>query len=882
MRNIFKKVLCCMLSIVLVFGSGIAAFAETESDVTPVIVINDIDANPIYNLDDGSVVFDFRDYQFDILFTSGFSSEILDLFSPEIIKEITSGNMPPLDIVMLLIDYLGFGGDIDKIITDLLSFVASVMGSTDLENLSIESIIASIDFEQYAEDMKVQMETAIKNMMLLHMNDDGTPAKENIGALLFEESLEYYYSEDYDFAYSLAGDIGESIAEEIGYENTFVFTYDWRIDPLNSAQALSDYIENVKDLTGAQKVSIISEGYGSTVATTYLAANEETVADSVKNFVTVSSEFLGTSLIGDFFKGDIVSPLTNITTFTSAYIRYTNDISDNPMTAFVTWLINYILNNEWELHKFCFEIEKILSVINLALEQSGVVAEFAKMPGLWALVSVNDYDDAIDNIFGEETETELCDTIAAFKEYQYDYEGMLQAVKDSGVNISVVAAWDLQIFPIGKNYSIQSDGIVDTAYSSFGATCIDLNDVGEAKKNVQMYEDGHKHISTTYDMLTPWYDHAGICKYIDASTCALPENTWFIKNMKHGTFSYDSNSMEFLIWLVTAESEKTVWQDAAYKQFMTYNRFINPGILSSDGLVANDKEPGTYLLGDINLDGKITSLDSKIALAVADGSEYIEYDTVAFKNGDINADGEITKDDAAAILMISAGLVANMQSGIKFNYETEQGSMDAASYKLELRPEYNSVKNQLILTAVVPDAEGSYNGNFIINYNTEMFTFSDAKMFQFETGYTVGGNPADLPGTLTCAYASNEAISESVCDENGDLVIAVWYLDVSRKNVVPTALAAGASYFYENDMLTFVDPVALDLDEDFFLMLGDADNNRYLSAQDARTILRIAAQMEEPADEAMFQRCDVNKDGRITAQDARLVLRASAKLITSY
>ena len=882
MKNIFKRVLCCMLSIVLVFGSGIAAFAETESDVTPVIVINDIDANPIYNLEDGSVVFDFKDYQFDILFTSGFSSEILDLFSSDVINEITSGNMPPLDIVMLLIDYLGFSGDVNEILAKVVELVMPILEKVGLENLSLEAIIAAIDFEQYAEDMKTQMATAIKNMMLLEMNEDGTPAKDAIGAMLYEESLEYYYAEDYEFAYSLAGDIGESIAEKIGYENTFVFTYDWRIDPVSNAEALADYVENVKEVTGAEKVSIISEGYGSTVATTYLAANEETVADSVKNFVTVSSEFLGTSLMGDFFKGDIVNPLTNITTFTSAYIRYTNDISDNPMTAFTTWLLNYILNNEWELYKFCLKIETVLSTLNLFVDQSGIIDEMAKMPGLWALVSVNDYDDALENIFGEETDSELCETIDAFKAYQYDYEGMLQAVKDSGVNISVVAAWDLQIFPVGKNYSIQSDGIVDTEYASFGATCIDLNDVAEAKENVQMYEDGHKHISTTYDMLTPWYDHAGICKYIDASTCALPENTWFIKNMKHGTFTYDSNSMEFLLWLVTADTERNVWQDAAYKQFMTYNRYVNPGILSSDGLVATDKEPGTYILGDINLDGEITSLDAMIALDVADGYEYIENDTVAFQNGDINADGEITDDDASAILMISAGLVPNMQSGVKFDYTTEQGSMETASYTIELRPEYNSIMNQLEITVVVPDAAGSYNGNYVIRYDTEMFTYADAKMFQFKSGYTVGGNPEDLPGILTCAYASNEPISSSICDENGDLVIAVLYLDVSRTNIVPTALSAGASYFYENDTLTFVEPITLDLEEDFFLMLGDATNNRYLSAQDARIILRIAAQLEEATDEKMALRCDVNQDGRITAQDARLTLRASANLITSY
>lgn len=881
MKMIFKKVMCCMLSILLVFSASIVAFAENKTNKTPVIVLNDIDANPIYNLNDGTVVFDFSDYNYDILFTSGFSANIMELLSPEISEQIKNGEIGTLDIGLLLIDYLGFSEDIERVDEKLTELIMTIVKNMDLEENSSESIVADIDFDQYAEDLKKQMATAIKNMLRLKMNDDGTPANDNIGVISYPESLEYYYNKDKAAAYALAGEIGESIAEEIGYANTFVFTYDWRLDPIKNASLLADYIDNVKADTGAKKVSIISEGYGSSIATAYLAENEATAADSVKNFVTVSSEFLGTSLVGDFFKGDIVDVLTNITTYTSAYIRYTNDISDNPMTSFITWLSNYILNNEWQLQEYCIEIEKMLSGLNLYIEKSGIIDTMAKMPGMWALVPTNDYNKAIKNIFADKTDTELCETIDSFKNYQKNYAKILQNVKESGVNISIVASWDIQILPIGENCSVQSDGVVDTSYASFGAACIDLNNVAEAKKAVQKYDENHKHVSMTYDMLTPWYTYAGICKYIDASTCALPENTWFIKNMKHGTFNSESNSVEFLLWLVTAESERTVWQDVAYKQFMMYNRFTNPGILSADGITATDSQPGGYLLGDINLDGEITSLDSKIALSVANGTEYLYADSIAFKNGDINADGKITGDDAVAILMMSAGLAENMQSGIKFDYEAEQGSLKKSSYALELRPEYNPIKNQLILTAVVLNAKGSYNGNFVIKYDTEMFTFADAKMFKFATGYTVAGCPASVDGVLTCGYSSHEAVSDTVCDENGDLVIAVFYLDVSR-NVVPTTLTAGASYFYDNDVLTFVEPITSDLDEDFFFMLGDADNNRYISAQDARKILRIAAHLEHVTDDAMFLRCDVNQDKKITASDARLVLRASAKLITSY
>ncbi len=874
MKIIFRKALCCIMSIVLVLGTGLTVFAADDTD-TPVIVVNDIYANPIYNTEDGSVVFNFADYQLDILFTTGFSENILDLFSTDMLENIK--DMPTLDIIMLLIDYLGFGGDVNEIINKAIETIVPLLGSLDMENFDIKAIIESIDFNQYIEDLKTQLQTTVDNIKLLKMNDDGTPANSAIGALELNESLEYYYDEDYDFAFSVAGVLGESIAETVGYDNTYVFTYDWRLDPIVNAEKMAEFVEHVKNETGSDKVSILSEGYGSTVATTYLAIDED-ANETVKNFVTVSSEFLGTSVVGDFMKGAIVNKKSNLIEFTSAYIRYTNDISDNPLTAFTTWLINYILNNEWELQSFCFEIEKILSDVEFFAEHYGITDEIAKMPGVWALVPVEDYDAALTNIYGDNTDFELFETIDTFKDYQYDYESILTQAKENGVNISVVAAWDLQIIPLGENNSVQSDGIVDTAYASFGATCVALNDVKDAGDAFQEYNDGHDHLSDTYDMLTPWYSMGTICHYIDASTCALPENTWFIKNMKHGTFSYESNSIDFIIWLITADSERTVWQDVAYKQFMNYNRFINPGILNSDGITAEESQPGKYLLGDINVDGIVTSLDARIALRVAAGDEYIEEGSIPFMNGDVYADGIINAADARKILLMSAGLIDYMQSGIKFDFKTEKGALPDSSYTFEIRPEYDCVANCLELELVLLDAEGATSGNFVINYDSKIFTYTDADTVEIDNGFAVSGAPIKTDGILTCAFAVKNGVTKTDCDENGDLLLATYHLDVSRTKLADSSFKAGATYFYEGNTETFITPVTLDIPADFFFMLGDADNNRYISASDARKVLRIAAQLEKVSDELMFKRCDVDFDGKITAKDARSILRVSAHL----
>lgn len=60
-------------------------------------------------------------------------------------------------------------------------------------------------------------------------------------------------------------------------------------------------------------------------------------------------------------------------------------------------------------------------------------------------------------------------------------------------------------------------------------------------------------------------------------------------------------------------------------------------------------------------------------------------------------------------------------------------------------------------------------------------------------------------------------------------------------------------------------------------LIGDVNDDGKVSAADARTALRISAQLDIPTQEQLIA-ADVNGDGRITAADARLILRVSAKL----
>lgn len=608
-NKISRKVISCILAVVMLFGVTSTAFAAEAPDYEyPVIVINGIDNNPLYANPD--------------------TVSATQIFPPE---DMT---------VAALAAEMYLSGIIALATNDYDEVMNAFVGDKLFEILE-----------------RVQL------------NPDGTSKSSNIGPITYDYPLSFYYTDTERYEL-VAGEIGIGMADALGANNVYVFTYDWRIDPLENAHRLDSFIQNVKGKASSEKVSIISEGYGSTVATTYLAECYEDATADIDNFVTVNSAFMGSSLIGDIYTGRLARNYNELQNTTSAFIRYTNDISDNPATWFIGWLLNYIFNTEWETQHLIAQCLTMMGHIVDDLYENYLIEMLQNYTGLWAMVPVEYYDEAMDVMFnGDEYNSDLQEKIQTFKNYQESADEILQKAKSEGININIVSTWNLQLIPIGDNkasedevfgLSAQSDGLIDTHFSSFGAWTIPLNDVGAAAQHEQINTDGecenHDHLSAEYDMLDTSYDLGSIAHYIDASTCALPDNTWFIRNMKHGSFDTESNAMDFLVYLMTADRTLDVYSaDGLYGQFMNYNRYIKPGYLVLPGPVVE----GQYRLGDVNLDSKINAADARLALRISARLEdYPDVADVVFKNTDVNGDGLITAADARIILRVSAGLAS--------------------------------------------------------------------------------------------------------------------------------------------------------------------------------------------------------------------------------
>ncbi|MBQ8209518.1 MAG: hypothetical protein IJZ35_02910 [Clostridia bacterium] len=679
MKRCIKQILSLFIAILMLFGVVSVAVAADDYDY-PVIVINGIDHNPLYenpNTASANQIFPPSGETLVTFAESMYMKGISKLASSEFDDEVISS----------------------------------------FENSLLFEILEKIQF-----------------------NSDGTSKKSNIGHNKYEYNLSTYRPNIVMYE-KIAGKIGLGIADRLGDSSVYVFTYDWRIDPIENARNLNEFVQHVKNMSGKEKVSIISEGYGSTIAVTYLAECYNDATADIDNFVTVNSAFMGTSLIGDIYTGrfavSFVPPSLRDTT--SAFVRYMNYASNISTPNIID---HFILTKQWELQDLMTKSISMLAGCIDTLYDNYLRDILKYLPGLWALVPVDYYNEAMEWMFADDSAEyngELNKRIQTFKNYQSSVSEILKNAKNKGVNINVVSSWDVQLVPIGDNkassdYGVnnitpmiglaaQSDGLIDTYYSSFGAYTVAHGDVFEAITNdAQRYTEGecedHYHMNAVYDSIDGTVEKGGIAHYIDASTCALPDNTWFIRNMIHGTFEKESNSMDFLVYLTTCDATIDVFAAVnLYSQFMSYNRYIQPGYLDIP-----EDEP--LLTGDIDGDGYVTSADARLVLRVTAGLEYADNKTVM----DIDGDGKVMATDARRLLRVSAMIdeIENFAPA-RTSLDCERSESVAVEMTVAGDDTVIDVGETIDVTVSAKNVTGLQNGNLFFSYNSEYLEFVSAK-----------------------------------------------------------------------------------------------------------------------------------------------------------
>lgn len=344
-------------------------------------------------------------------------------------------------------------------------------------------------------------------------------------------------------------------------EKAYKFNYDWRLDPIELADNLHEYIEAVKTATGHSKVSIDCKCLGTNVVLAYIQKYGTGSLKGVGIDVATSNgaDFLSGILSGDFgIDGNsVVRLISDIEVFE-------DDFSVSPI---VTSTIELLANTGVLDTLSAVARKTIYDKIEYGIISALATSTFLTMPCYWALVSTEDFDDALVYVFGEEGSKKreeyagLIDKITVYNEtIKKNVDDILLSLKEPAsdgktVNLCIISKYGTQMVPMLKDGSILGDQYVSAKNSSFGATT-----------------------STVYDTLSDEYiaqrEAAGFGKYIspdkqiDASTCLFPDYTWFIKGCSHGFYS--TQERDLILSVIDADRQLEIG-DFEWTQFIVFD-----------------------------------------------------------------------------------------------------------------------------------------------------------------------------------------------------------------------------------------------------------------------------------------------------------------------
>lgn len=350
-------------------------------------------------------------------------------------------------------------------------------------------------------------------------------------------------------AYSQKGEKGFFAIDD------YWFHYDWRLDPMETADDFHSFVQDIKRTTGCEKVGIAATCLGTNIVMAYVAKYgvEDIQGISIDGSVVGGAEILSEVICAKF---DITPP---------ALLRVLYDVEALGMFSvgdFVmatlemltqTGILEGVISTTEDLL-----YDKLVAGVTSALATS----TFYTWPNYWACVSPEDYESAKYYVFGEEgseKRQEYAGLISKLDNYDKNVRQripeLMKSIKDGGANVGIISKYGYQIIPIVASSDVVSDQFASVKRSSFGATTSTVYEPLSDEYIAQREAEGKgKYISPD--------------KMIDASTCIYPDYTWFIKGSSHSNWTTYERK---LMYEIASADRQLTPDDYPWTQFMVYD-----------------------------------------------------------------------------------------------------------------------------------------------------------------------------------------------------------------------------------------------------------------------------------------------------------------------
>ena len=371
-------------------------------------------------------------------------------------------------------------------------------------------------------------EQVVDKLGVLRCNDDGTSVYplRPISVEAAETNTAALNEKFPDGANTYELEIQTELKKYLDPSHIYNFTCDFRMGAEYNANMLRDYIDSVLEHSGAEKVNIYSLSHGGQVTATYLALYGDD--NKVDNVIMTSPAIGGAGIAYDPFAGEIDFDEETLVRFIEQGVMIEEDI-------------NWLLKANW-----LGILDDILYAVKPYFYQ--VMGNWGS---IWDFMPLDKYDDAKALLLDE---TQHAGLIAKSDRFHYEIfptigERLRYLREEYGMNISVIAGYGNRIIS-GMNED--SDSII-TLSSATGATTPEFG---------KRFADGYTQVNDCDGKYKVSPDMT-----VDASTCYLPDNTWFIKGMFHAFVVFDDYTMELVMKLLLTDDITDVYSDEKFPQF---------------------------------------------------------------------------------------------------------------------------------------------------------------------------------------------------------------------------------------------------------------------------------------------------------------------------
>ena len=324
-------------------------------------------------------------------------------------------------------------------------------------------------------------------------------------------------------------------------ENNIYYSFDWRLDLRTLAAQFHDFAEYVLEVTGAKELDVIASSMGACLLSAYMAQYDY---EYLHKAVFLSGAFQGASVCGEAFDGQFFFDVDTLVTFLSSLTG--RDIKGELIDALIDVLYQQGIAQD--------VVEMAMNINTYAMGKiysQALSVIFGRIPGFWALIPYDLYDSAKAHFIAGIVTDAFYEKIDYYHDIQGRLPELIRTGIDRGIGISILSKYGTSGIPAVASQKNLTDMVVDTKYSSIGATTAEINAPFD-ESYTQAVDDGYDRIS---------YD-----RYIDASTCAFPDYTWFLKNLKHTVHTPSEYAM--IDALFAFEGQPTVRDLPEYPQFL--------------------------------------------------------------------------------------------------------------------------------------------------------------------------------------------------------------------------------------------------------------------------------------------------------------------------